>query len=113
MHVVIRGAGLADTMSRYLVRRIEDNPNITLWPHSEIVAVDGDDRLRGVSWRKGDGTIERRPIAHLFLMIGAEPNSKWLEGCVALDPKGFIKTGIEVSPDDLTRAKWQIGRAHV
>ncbi|HWE30266.1 MAG TPA: FAD-dependent oxidoreductase, partial [Polyangia bacterium] len=58
VHVLVRGKGLADTMSRYLVRRIEENPNITLWTHSEIVGLDGDDCLRQVRWRTGDGTIE-------------------------------------------------------
>jgi thioredoxin reductase (NADPH) len=111
VHVVIRGAGLADTMSRYLIRRIEENPKITLWPHSEVVGLEGDDRLRMVGWRKGDGTIETRNIAHLFLMIGAEPNSKWLTGCVALDEKGFVKTGIDVVRDDLTKGHWMLARA--
>jgi len=108
---LIRGAGLADTMSRYLIRRIEENPKITLWPHSEIIGLEGDDRLRTIGWRKGDGTIETRNIAHLFLMIGAEPNTKWLEGCVALDEKGFVKTGIDVSAEELTDAKWPLARA--
>jgi len=111
VHVVIRGAGLADTMSRYLIRRIEENPKITLWPHSEIIGLEGDDRLRTVRWRKGDGTVETRNIAHVFLMIGAEPNSKWLEGCVALDEKGFVKTGIDIPPDELTKVHWPLGRA--
>ncbi len=111
VHMIVRGAGLKDTMSRYLIRRIEENPNITLWPHSEVVGLEGDDRLRVIGWRKGDGTIETRNIGHLFLMIGAEPNSKWLAGCVALDEKGFVKTGIDVSGDELTQAKWPLTRA--
>jgi thioredoxin reductase (NADPH) len=111
VHILIRGAGLGDTMSRYLVRRIEDSPDITLWPRTEIVALDGDDRLRSVTWRDKDGEIQTRPIAHVFMMIGAEPNSKWLEGCVALDDKGFVKTGIDVPPEDLTRAHWPLARA--
>ena len=92
VHVLIRGPGLADTMSRYLIRRIEETPNITLYPRTEIVALDGDDRLRSVTWRGPKGT-ETHPLAHVFLMIGAEPNSAWLGQCVALDDKGFVKTG--------------------
>ena len=77
VHVLIRGPGLRDTMSRYLVRRIEETRNITLYPHTELVALDGDDRLRSVTWRGPKGT-ETHPIAHVFLMIGAQPNSAWL-----------------------------------
>jgi thioredoxin reductase (NADPH) len=110
VHVVIRGAGLAETMSRYLIRRLEENPNVTLWPHSEIVGLEGDDRLRAVRWKKRDGSVVTREIRHVFLMIGAEPNSGWLEGCVALDDKGFVKTGLEVTRDELTHANWPLAR---
>jgi thioredoxin reductase (NADPH) len=110
VHVLIRGAALAATMSRYLIRRIEENPNITLRPNTEIVALEGDDRLRGVTWRGPNGAMERRSIAHVFSMTGAEPNTRWLEGCVALDEKGFIKTGIDLGPEDLSRAGWSLAR---
>ncbi len=111
VHVLVRGSGLAATMSRYLIRRIEETPNITLSPHTEIVGLEGDDRLREVRWRKRDEAIETHPIAHAFLMIGAEANSRWLEGCVALDEKGFVKTGTDVTPEDLTHARWPLTRA--
>jgi thioredoxin reductase (NADPH) len=104
VHMLVRGDKLADTMSRYLVRRIEENPQITLRTRTEIVALQGDDRLRKVTWRGPDGKVETHDIGHIFLMTGAEPNTKWLEGCVALDAQGFVKTGIELTPDDL--AKW-------
>jgi len=110
VHVLVRGAGLTATMSRYLVQRIEDTPNITLRPHTEIVALEGDDRLRAVTWRGPDGTLEKRPIVHVFSMTGAEPNTRWLDGCVALDDKGFIKTGNDLAPDDLSRAGWSLPR---
>jgi thioredoxin reductase (NADPH) len=109
VHVVIRGAGLADTMSRYLIRRIEETPNITLHPHTELVALDGDDRLRSVTWRGPDGT-RTQPIGHVFLMIGAQPNSGWLSGCIALDEKGFVKTGTDLTADDLSRTHWPVSR---
>ena len=105
VHVLIRGPGLRDTMSRYLVRRIEETRNITLHPHTELVALDGDDRLRSVTWRGPNGT-ETHPIAHVFLMIGAQPNSAWLGDCVALDDKGFVKTGPDLTADDLSRTRW-------
>jgi thioredoxin reductase (NADPH) len=111
VHMLIRGAGLAETMSRYLIRRIEENPNITLHTHTEIVGLEGDNELRAVKWRHQDGKIETRAIKHVFLMIGASPNSKWLEGCVALDANGFVKTGTDVTPEDLTHAKWNLTRA--
>ena len=98
-------------MSRYLVRRVEETTNITLWPHSEVVGLEGDDHLRLVRWRKGDGTVEARKIEHVFLMTGAEANSSWLKGCVALDDKGFVKTGVDVSSDDLAHTHWPLARA--
>jgi thioredoxin reductase (NADPH) len=110
VHVLIRGPGLADTMSRYLIRRIEETSNITLHPHTELVALDGDDRLRSVTWRGPKGT-ETHPLAHVFLMIGAQPNSAWLGDCVALDDKGFVKTGADLTPDDLSRTRWPVTRA--
>jgi thioredoxin reductase (NADPH) len=110
VHVLIRGAGLVDTMSRYLVRRIEETSNITLHPHTELVALDGDDRLRSVTWRSPKGT-ETRPLPHVFLMIGAQPNTAWLGGCVAVDEKGFVKTGTDLSADDLSGTAWPLTRA--
>jgi thioredoxin reductase (NADPH) len=111
VHVLVRGPGLAETMSRYLIRRIEDSPSITLWPFTEITALEGDDRLRAVEWRQRDKPVERRRIEHVFLMIGAEPNSEWLHGCVALDPKGFVKTGSDVRPEEINPARWPVARA--
>ncbi len=109
VHVLVRGDGLRETMSRYLIRRIEETPNITLHPRTELTALEGDDRLRGVTWRGPEGT-ETRPIAHVFLMIGAQPNSAWLGSCVALDDKGFVKTGPDLGPDDLARTRWAAAR---
>jgi thioredoxin reductase (NADPH) len=111
VHMLIRGGGRAETMSRYLIRRIEENPKITLHPRTEIVGVDGDDHLRSVRWCGPDGEIDARPITHVFVMTGAEPNTKWLEGCVALDDKGFVKTGLDIRPEDLAAARWPHARA--
>jgi thioredoxin reductase (NADPH) len=101
VHMLIRGAGLAETMSRYLIQRIEESPNITLRTRTEITALEGAQRLESVQWRGPDEKTETRPIGHVFLMTGAEPNTKWLEGCVALDDKGFVKTGADLAPADL------------
>jgi thioredoxin reductase (NADPH) len=110
VHMLVRGEGLSDTMSRYLIRRIEECPGITLHPHTEIVALAGRDALEVVRWRgPGGDTVERR-IAHVFLMTGAEPRTQWLEGCIALDSKGFVKTGIDLTADDLAASKWPLAR---
>jgi len=111
VRVLVRGNGLADTMSRYLVRRIEEHPAITLHAHAEIVKLEGNGRLERVHWqdkRTGDVAIDRVP--HVFLMTGAIPNTHWLEHCVALDDKGFIKTGPDLSAEELTAFGWRLSR---
>ena len=111
VHMVVRSAGLAESMSRYLIRRIEENPKIVLRTHTEIAALEGNQHLERVSWRDTrTGTVEARDIRHVFVMMGAVPNTRWLEGCVALDAGGFIKTGPDLSPDDLTAAHWPLAR---
>ena len=103
VHVVVRAAGLAATMSDYLVRRIETSPQITVHPFTEVTALDGDTYLRRVTLTdRNTGTSVTRPIANLFLMIGAEPNTEWLDGCLALDPKGFVQTGRDQDGKALT-----------
>jgi thioredoxin reductase (NADPH) len=111
VYLLVRGNGLADSMSRYLIRRIEENPGITLNTNTEVVALEGDDRLEHVRWRNNrTGEVDSCPVKHLFSMTGAVPNSRWLQGCIALDDKGFIKTGIELSPEDLAEWKWPLSR---
>ena len=111
VHVLVRSKGLADTMSRYLIRRIEDSPAITLHPYTEIVALNGEGHLESVRWRNNQtGAEEIRDIGHVFLMTGAVPSTEWLRGCVAMDDKGFIKTGTDLSPQDLTDAGWPLTR---
>jgi thioredoxin reductase (NADPH) len=81
-------------MSDYLVQRIENSPSITVHPYSEVSALAGDTYLRQVTLtNRNSGAIETHPIANLFLMIGAEPNTEWLNGCLTLDAKGFVRTG--------------------
>jgi thioredoxin reductase (NADPH) len=92
VHILVRADGLAATMSDYLVQRIGQSPRITLRARTEITALDGDDRLRGVTWARG-GESETRPIGNVFVMVGAEPNTAWLDGCLELDEQGFIQTG--------------------
>jgi len=111
VHVLVRRSGLAETMSRYLVRRIEENPAIELRPFTEIAAVEGGDHLEKMVWRDNrTGTTETRAIRHVFVMTGADPGSDWLAGCVALDPKGFVRTGPDLSREDLAAAHWPLPR---
>jgi len=111
VHMLVRGEGLADTMSRYLIRRIEDNPAIVLRTRTQIVALEGNGHLERVTWRDDrTGAPETPAVRHVFMMTGAVPNTRWLERCLALDDKGFIKTGPELSPDDLSAARWPLTR---
>jgi thioredoxin reductase (NADPH) len=111
VHLVVRAGGLAESMSRYLIRRIEESPNITLRTHTQIVALEGNGRLEGLSWTNQEtGVTEKRPIRHIFSMTGASPNTKWLNGCVALDEKNFIKTGADLSPQELESWRWPLRR---
>jgi thioredoxin reductase (NADPH) len=111
VYVTIRSAGLADTMSRYLIRRIEETSAITLLPHTEITALEGRDDLERLAWRNNQtGETEEKNIAHVFVMTGAIPNTDWLGGCVCLDTKGFVKTGPDLSPEDLSGAHWPLAR---
>jgi thioredoxin reductase (NADPH) len=89
-------------MSNYLIRRIEESPNITLHAGCEIVELSGSESLEGVVWRDATGARTALPIQHVFSMTGAKPNTEWLQGCLELDEKGFILTGDKTSPE--TRA---------
>jgi thioredoxin reductase (NADPH) len=112
VHMLVRAESLAASMSRYLIRRIEENPAIDLRTCTEIVTVEGTDHLERVRWRDNrTGKIETHDIRHIFVMAGAIPNTQWLDGCVALDAKGFIKTGTDLSPDDLANAHWPLTRS--
>jgi thioredoxin reductase (NADPH) len=112
VYMFVRSAGLADSMSRYLIRRIVDNPAIDLRYRTEIIGLEGTNHLESVRWRDNQtGNIEARNIRHVFVMTGAVPTTAWLDNCVTLDEKGFIKTGPDLSPDDLAAAQWPLTRA--
>jgi len=97
VHMLVRGAGLSSTMSRYLIDRIEATPNIELRPHTEVIGLHGDtpDGLAAVSWRDHRaGVEEQKSLRHVFLFVGADPETRWLQDCkVAVDPHGFVLTG--------------------
>jgi len=96
LHLIVRGGGLAASMSRYLIDRIEALPNVELHTGTDVVALDGDraNGLTGATFRnRASGQTRRYPLRHLFLFIGADPNAEWLAHCVAVDAKGFVVTG--------------------
>ena len=97
VYMLVRGNGLATTMSQYLIDRIGATANIRLLAHTELASISGDPSrgVETVRWRnRHSGFEEEHPIQHVFLFIGAEPETDWLEGCgVEVDRKGFILTG--------------------
>ncbi|MEN0110944.1 MAG: NAD(P)/FAD-dependent oxidoreductase, partial [Planctomycetota bacterium] len=95
--MLVRGEGLAASMSDYLIRRIDAARNIELLCRTQVTALDGDDCLRRVDWARRDtGSAGGADAAHLFLMIGAAPNTEWLGDAVAKDDRGFICTGTDL-----------------
>ena len=111
VHILVRSNGLAETMSRYLIRRIEDSPKITLHVCTEIAALEGGNHLERVQWRdKNTGVTEMHDIRHIFLMTGATPNTQWLSDCIALDEKGFVRTGSDLTEEDLLKSGWPLER---
>ncbi|MDB5705378.1 MAG: Thioredoxin reductase, partial [Sphingomonas bacterium] len=98
VHILVRAPGLAATMSDYLVQRIDSSAQITLHTRSAVSGLEGDAYLRHVTWTHADtGEAQRREIGNMFVMIGAEPNTDWLDGCLALDEKGFVRTGADAA----------------
>ena len=94
VRMLVRSGQLSDTMSRYLIQRIEENPNIDLHYGTEITGLEGDGHLERVTWLdKASGKSSTQNIRHVFVMAGASPRTDWLKGCVAMDDKGFILTG--------------------
>jgi thioredoxin reductase (NADPH) len=111
VQVLVRGPGLAESMSRYLIQRIESTPNIHLGTRCQVTELDGADHLEQVTWKhleNGDPTT--KPIGNLFLMTGADPNTGWLAGCLLLDDKQFVKTGADLTTEELLAAKWPLAR---
>jgi thioredoxin reductase (NADPH) len=110
--MMVRKGELADSMSRYLIRRIEENPAIEVRTQCQVVGVEGDNHLERVHCLNGaTGTESVEPIRHLFVMTGALPATKWLEGCLALDDHDFIKSGPDLTREDLDAASWPLTRA--
>ena len=110
VHLLVRSSGLGDTMSQYLIRRIEEMPNLTLHVRTEIVALEGQDQLSRVTWKTAGQDPQTHDIGHVFLMMGALPCTGWLNSCIALNDKGFVRTGSDLQAADLSAAKWTTAR---
>jgi len=113
VYILVRSSSLSGSMSRYLIQRIAANPAIELLCDTELVGLAGQDHLEHVSWvNKRTQAISSKSIRHVFIMTGASPNTEWLQGCVALDEKGFVLTGYDLDfarPDDQC-ARWPLTR---
>ena len=111
VNLLVRADGLAESMSQYLIRRIADTPNITLRTRTEITSLEGQEQLTRVTWKTAPGNVlETHDIGHVFLMTGALPCTGWLNACMALNEKGFVRTGSDLRAEDLPAAKWTNGR---
>jgi thioredoxin reductase (NADPH) len=111
VHMLVRSNQLADTMSRYLIQRIEENPGIEMHFKTEVVGLDGDGHLERVTWQdKVSGETSVHPIRHVFIMAGASPRTEWLRGCVTMDGKGFILTGRDLDTAAGSSA-WRLARS--
>ena len=111
VHLLVRSNNLSASMSRYLIRRIDETPAIQLRTGTEVVALEGNGHLERVQWRDGTGAVSSHNIKHVFLMTGAEANTGWLNSRVTLDAKGFIKTGPDLKLEDLAAAQWPLQRS--
>ncbi len=110
VHMLVRSGQLSDTMSRYLIQRIEENPAIEMHFKTEIVDLQGDTHLERVTWRSNaTGETTTNAIRHVFIMAGASPRTDWLSGCLALDNKGFILTGRDLDAATETPV-WPLAR---
>jgi thioredoxin reductase (NADPH) len=111
VHMLVRGPDLASTMSRYLIRRIEEAENITVHRRCRVVALDGGGHLEKITWHEDEsGEDTTHSVRHLFSMTGASPNTRWLGGCVKVDANGFVLTGPDLVEDALKSVKWPLVR---
>src|SRR5262249_3435855 len=98
--VVIRGADLGKSMSRYLVERIEAHAEINVYTNSQVTGLEGDRSLSSIRVTGMHGET-LMPCSGLFSLIGADPSSEWLSGCAALDQGGFVVTDLSLREGDL------------
>lgn len=112
VHVVVRAHDLGKSMSRYLVDRIEHIENVRIHRGAAVVALEGNDHLESVGIRDDAGVDLRIATPALFLFIGAEPHTAWLNGCVHLDKSGYVLTGAALPAEALRSEAWRsVGRS--
>jgi thioredoxin reductase (NADPH) len=114
VYMLVRSGELSETMSRYLIQRISDNPAIELHCKTEIVGLEGGRQLDRVTWiDRTTGETSAHDIRHVFIMTGASPRTKWLQGCVAMDDKGFILTGrdLDAPNGNTSTLPWLLSRS--
>jgi thioredoxin reductase (NADPH) len=114
VHMLVRSGELSSTMSRYLIQRLTENPQIELHWNTEITALDGRDWLERVTWQnRKTAETETREVRHVFVMAGASPRTEWLRGCLALDDKGFILTGRDLETAAISDGvpRWPLTRS--
>ena len=114
VHMLVRSGTLSSTMSRYLIRRLEEHPKVEIHYQCEVTGLSGVEHLERVTWRDPEtGAESEHAIRHLFLMTGASPRTEWLKGCLALDPRGFILTGRELDRPGAIEGnpRWPLDRA--
>jgi thioredoxin reductase (NADPH) len=112
VYMLVCGKELSETMSRYLIQRIVENPVIELHFQTEIVASAGGSHLKRITWlNRARGEESVHDIRHVFVMAGASPRTDWLRGCLAFDEQGFILTGRDLDPIlDSAPLKWPLSR---
>ncbi|HEV7340971.1 MAG TPA: FAD-dependent oxidoreductase [Sphingopyxis sp.] len=111
VYVIFRRKSLRETMSEYLVRRLEDHPNIEIIPSTDVIALHGEDGLAGLTYRgRETGEEGHCDCRFLFLFLGASPNTGWLPKEMVCDERGFVKTGGDIAPVELVKAGWSLDR---
>ena len=111
VYVIFRRKSLRETMSEYLVKRLEEHPNIEIIGSTDVVALHGEDRLGGLTYRCRDtGAEDHCDCGFLFLFLGATPNTGWLPKEMVCDERGFVKTGADIAPIELVKAGWALDR---
>ena len=109
--ILVRGPGLAESMSNYLITQIEATPRIAICPHHEIVDGTGDGRLQQLTLRDNQtGDVRHEPADALFVLIGAEPHTKWLPVSIGRDRWGYVLTGLDVLADGRPPPDWPLAR---
>ncbi len=109
--ILVRGEGLASSMSRYLIDQIEETPNVDVRPFTRVAEAHGEEHLEGLTLLHSDtGETETVPATALFVFIGAAPRTDWLEGTVERDRYGFIPTGPDLMRDGKRPRGWTADR---